>query len=71
MQDWVQDNKRVEAFFHHLFPATLADEKTADDVIMFTKAYNKYKKRYMKHLAIDLENNNLSKFPCTWVVLLF
>ena len=63
--DWDQENKRVEAVFHQLFPVSLTDEKTADDVIMFTKAYNKYKKRYMKHLAINPENKNLSKFSCT------
>ena len=43
-----------------LFPSSSSDEKL-EDMMVLTKAYHKYKRKYVKHLSFNPEKENLSK----------
>ena len=43
-----------------LFPGSSADEKV-DDMLVMTKKYHNYKKKYVLHLSFNPKEDNLSK----------
>ena len=46
-----------------LFPSSSSDEKL-EDMMVLTKAYHKYKRKYAKHLSFNSRGKKLSKvFP--------
>ena len=53
-------NKRVEALFQQMSPTFFANGKFADDSPL-SKAYNTYKRKYVKHLYFNPEDENSSK----------
>ena len=59
MQGPGQGIEGVDAVFQQLFP-NWADEK-ASDVLLLTKAYHNFKRKYVKHLSFNPKEENLSK----------
>ena len=54
-----QGNERIDAVFQKLFPDSSEDE-IVDDVERLTKAYENYKRDYLRHLGFTPERENLS-----------
>ena len=54
-----QGNERIDAVFQKLFPDSSEDE-IVDDVERLTKAYDNYKRDYLRHLAFTPERESLS-----------
>ena len=46
--------------FQKLFPSSPSDNKV-DDMLVLTKAYNNYKRKYVKHLTFKPKEENLGK----------
>ena len=61
MGEWLQEELSVA--LEQIFPNSSAD------MLTLTKAYQKYKREYVKHLAFDPEAENLSK-QCKYILLL-
>ena len=62
-EEWIQDNKNLQATFLQMFPNTWEHGETSDDVLMkLTKAYHKYKMEYVKHLSFAPEEENPGKY---------
>ena len=59
LQEWGQGSKRIEAVFQQMFPKSSSDEKKGE-MSMFTKAYHNYKRKYVRHLTFNPEEQNLS-----------
>ena len=59
LQEWGQGSKRIEAVFQQMFPKLSLDEKKGE-MSMFTKAYHNYKRKYVRHLSFNPEEQNLS-----------
>ena len=62
MQGPGQGIERIDAVIQQLFPNSV-DEK-ADDVLLLTKAYHNFKRKYVKHLSFNPKEENLSKVIC-------
>ena len=54
-----QGNERIDAVFQKLFPDSSEDE-IVDGVERLTKAYDNYKRDYLKHLGFTPERADLS-----------
>ena len=54
-----QGNERIDTVFQKLFPDSSEDEMV-DDVERLTKAYDNYKKDYLRHLSFTPERESLS-----------
>ena len=59
LQKFERDDKLFDSF-QELFPSLSAAEK-GDKVVMLTKAYHNYKRKYVKHLSFNPGEENLSK----------
>ena len=53
-----QGNERIDAVFQKLFPDSSEDE-IVDGVERLTKAYDNYKRDYLRHLAFTPERESL------------
>ena len=54
-----QGNERLDTVFQQLFPDSSEDE-IVDDVERLTKAYDNYKRDYLRHLTFTPERESLS-----------
>ena len=70
MQELGQGSKRVGAFFQQRFPNFLANDESGDDSSL-TKAYNSYKRKYVKHLSFNPEEENLSMVAIYGLLVFF
>ena len=62
MQKYGQDDELHQSL-QELFPSSSTDEKL-EDMMVLTKAYHKYKRKYAKHLSFNSRGKKLSKvFP--------
>ena len=52
-----QGNERIDAVFQKLFPE---EDEIVDDVERLTKAYDNYKRDYLRHLTFTPERESLS-----------
>ena len=59
MQKFGQDDELHQSL-QELFPSSSTDEKL-EDMMVLTKAYHKYKRKYVKHLSFNSTEKNLSK----------
>ena len=61
VQEWSQGNERLRTRLQQMLSNSSEDGKI-DDVIELTKAYQKHKVDYMKHISFNPEGENLSKY---------
>ena len=60
----IESKERLNVALHQMFPAS-TDGK-ADEVKSASESYHKYKRKYVKHLCFNPDNENLSKcFLCS------
>ena len=62
VQEWSQGNERFRTRLQHQIPLSSPEDENIDDVIGLTKAYQKHKVDYMKHMSFNPEGENLSKY---------
>ena len=60
LYEWTLGNKQIETAFEVFFTHSSADGKL-DEMLVLTKAYHNYKKKYVKHLSFNDEHEFLSK----------
>ena len=59
LQEWGQGSKRIEAVFQQMFPNSSSSDDKKDRMLMFSEAYHKYKRNYLRHLSFNPEEQNL------------
>ena len=62
MQKYGQDDELHQSL-QELFTSSSSDEKL-EDMMVLTKAYHNYKRKYVKHLSFKPKEENLSKVIC-------
>ena len=55
----IESKERLNVALHQMFPAST--DRKADEVKSASESYHKYKRKYVKHLCFNPDNENLSK----------
>ena len=57
-----ESKQRIMAALQQMFPALALAEKKVDEVTRLTEVYHKYKRKFVKHLSFNPEENDTSKY---------
>lgn len=57
-----ESKDKMIAALKQMFPTLALAEKKVDEVTRLTEVYHKYKRKFVKHLSFNPEENDTSKY---------